>query len=252
MMSTKMQIAIRWLGGTAMLALAALGGGCTHHAQLWANSDSDDPKSYSTASPQHVHVGETVQFRVTIEPDDIDYIVLDFDGELDLPSKVVNGQYAFTKQIPQSWRGRTVTVTARVYRKFGKPDYYEQQGRLVYRAAKYDDADQVLATSSLAIACYQTTVDITIAGQRSRAPNLDQAYLLIYGPDGKVTRVNKSLPGQHGFVVLGPLAMSSNYAVHYEPKWDEVRRSGKTRVVLKSATSGGGSETLGEMWIVTR
>ena len=207
-------------------------GGCAAQVSVWGNSDSLNPKDYTQTSPHYVHVGETAQFRVTVEPDIADYVVLEINGEAHLLNRVATGQYAFSKHFDQALLNKTLRAQAKAYRQQGRRDYVETRGRIVKRSTASDPSDELLGAGSMMIKCYQSKVVIKFTPDGRSAPDWRQGTLELFDETGKAVRVAYGQPGRHGFVVLGPEAFGGEYVVYYEPEFDEVRRSGKTRAVF--------------------
>ena len=239
--------AVAFLG--ALVSLAALAG-CACQVQVWANSDSDSPMDYTRTSPHHVHVGETTQFRITVDPDIASYVLVDFDGKLRLPNKIRPGQYSYSHYFGKGWPNRSAKINVRAYKQVGRRDYVRRGGRLIRRARSRDEPDEMIGASSMTIRCYQAKVIMKVRPPGGVTPNWRKAWLEITGPNGKGRRVRFGQSGRHGFTVLGP-AVGGGYVVFYEPKHGEVRPVGRTKVVLRIPLPGG-KEFRQEAWISSR
>lgn len=236
-----------WLTVAGVWTLA-LGGGCACQVRVWANSDTDDPRDYTVSSPHYIHVGETTQFRVTVEPDIADYVLMDFGGSLATLNRVGPGQYAYSKRFDRAAKEK---VSVKAYRQVGRRDVVERRGRIVRQKRFGDDADQVLGSGNMVVRCYQSKVAIRVPGTGKGEPDWARGRLEILGPGAKVTRVGYGASGKGGFVVLGPTAVGKKYVVYYQPKHDQVRRAGQTQVVF-TFVDGQGKKIVKNAFIDTR
>jgi len=214
----------------AVVLVVSLTGCASSSVQLWANSSVVDPKDYTRSNPQNVHVGETTQFRVVVEPDVASYVMIDFAGESYLLEKGGAGLYAFNRQFTETWRDRSVQIEARAFRQHGQPDYALINGKVARSSKPTDPSDEFLGTSTMTVECYQSTV-IMHVGLASE-PDWTQGVLEIFGPGGKITKIGLASRGRRGFIVAGKSASTGTYVVFYEPAASEIFRTGRTRAVF--------------------
>lgn len=215
----------------SVLALA-MGSGCMSQVRLWSNADSDNPHDYTPRSPQYVHVGEIVQFRVTVEPDDADYVLLRIGKEVRLLNRASPGQYSFSKQFDKSWANRTAKLQVQAFKQIGRRDFVKIRSEVIKRPARVDERDRNLGSASMTVNCYQSKVVIKVKIAGTVEPDWRRATLELFNAKGKPIRVGYGKPGQHGFVVLGPKAFGGEYVIYYEPKYNEVRKTGQTPVLF--------------------
>jgi len=224
--------------------------GCAANVQIWGNSDADSLVDYTARNPHYVHVGETTQFRVTVEPDIASYVTMKFGDKLSILRQARPGQYAFNYHFDQRWLNRSTRLEVRAYKQVGRRDFVRLQGRVLPRRRTGDDPDRLLGTAAMTVRCYQSKMTLKLAIPRQAKPIWEKARLEIFGPRGRVTRVGPGKPGEHGFTVLGIEALSNKHVVLYEPTYDQVRRTGKTKAVLVVPTTGGRTIRQ-ETWIDT-
>lgn len=224
---------------TAAILTVVMTAGCVSEVHIWANSDAGSPDEYSRVSPQRVYIGETMQFRVTVQPDVASYVLLDFEGQQHILSRIREGEYSYSHYFGEDWRRRVAKLDVRAYRQRGRRDYVREGERIVHRLRQGDDPDELVGSASMTLRCYQATVSMRVHLPNGVKPDWEKAWLELTGRDGHVKRVTLGQPGQHGFIVLGPSAFGEDYTVFYEPRHDEVQTTGKTKVVFKMPLSNG-------------
>jgi len=237
-------------GAIGLLLVSLLGGCSATQIQLWANSDSDDSSLYTQRTPHYVHVGETVQFRVPVQPDNASYVVINLEGQEILAQKVNKGDYAFTWTFDEKRRDRRVYLEARAYRQVEHMDYLNESGRLRKLQAGNDPPDVLLGVVRMQVVCYQSQLVIQLSTPGRVEPNWSRAVLDIYGPKDKVSKVGLGQPGADGFVALG-INSAGMFTVMYEPKIGEIRKTGKTKAVLTFPNPSGEGELTKEVWFDT-
>ncbi len=206
--------------------------GCsTCQVQIWANSDSDDPNIGSPRNPHYIHVGETVQFRVYVQPDLAAYVLMDIEGQLVMLPKINPGEYALTKQFDDHWRDHDLYLTAVAYRQVGRSDYLTEGTLLRKINAANDPPDQVLGSGTMKISCYQSKLLIQIKAPATPEPDWSRASLQLYGLNDRLSTIPLGHPGSDGFAALGRDAWGY-YNIFYEPRFDQIRRSGKTKAIF--------------------
>lgn len=217
--------------------IAALAG-CASQVQIWANSDSNDLKEYAQTNPHYVHVGETIRFRVTMAaPGMASYLVVEFDGEVDLVDESAVGEYAFSETFGDEFRGRTVPLKVRAYQQVGKRDYLKRASKVLYTPVAHDGVDKMVGSAVLRIHCYQSKIAMNL--KLGAEPDWEKGTLSIFGPAGKTAQVKLGKMGRHGFAVVGVAAFGGGYVLFYEPRHDEVQRAGITRAVFTLAGPNG-------------
>lgn len=233
------------------VTVVSISGGCACKVSIWANSDSDSTVDYTRSNPHYAHVGETVQFRITVEPDIASYVVMDLGGDVEVLSKVRSGQYALTTTFDDRWRDRSVKLAVRAYKQVGRRDFVKLRGKAIHRPRAGDQADTLLGLARMTVRCYQSRIMFKLSLRGGGEPDWDAARVEVFGSGDKITRVGLGKPGEHGFVVLGVGAFSGKRIVVYEPRHDELRRTGKTKVVFVLPVKGG-QGIREERWIDTR
>jgi hypothetical protein len=224
--------------------------GCSEcRVQVWANSNSDDANVGSSSSPHYVHVGETVQFRVYVQPDAASYVLMDFGGNMYMLPRVSPGEYGLTKKFDDSWRDRTCYITASAYRKLGRSDYMAE-GTIVRKMdIENDPADQFLGSGSMSVVCYQSKVVIRIKAGNPE-PDWSKASLRIFGLNNQVFTIPMGRPTSDGFVALGQDTWGY-YNIFYEPSFNQIHRTGKTRAIFTYPDSNAKNEQTLELWFDT-
>ncbi len=237
--------------GLMLLALLANIVGCACNVQIWGNSDSDDLSSYSRRSPHYIHVGEIVDFKVTVEPDITSYVLVDFCGDIFFAKKVKDGVYSFEKSFDEKWRGRKCNIVVRAFKQNGKRDYRERKGVIKKFVAYMDPPDDVLCQSSMRIYCYQSKIILRVKTSNRKEPDWNYGKLVIFGPEKKVSVIRYGRPGIDGFTAFGPEWSSGAYIVFYEPKADQIHRAGRTKVRFTVPDPGTKKEITVEEYINT-
>lgn len=233
----------------AVAAGLVLAAGCsTCRVEAWGNSDSDDPQVYSPRVVHHVHVGEIAQFRILVQPDVAAYVVMECGGQTYMLEKVEPG-YAFAKRFDERWLDRPCSMEARAYKQIGKPDYLVEGGT-ARKLEGNDPPDQLLGIVRFQVICYQSRIVIPVTTPDGREPDWTKATLEIFGADNRVATLKLARNGSEGFTALGRNAWGE-YPVFYEPKFDLVRRTGKTRAVLTYRDAAGQKELKREIWFDT-
>jgi hypothetical protein len=234
-----------------ILALTALGfAGCaTSKVQIWANSDSNNPKLYTMQLPHYAHIGQTLDFRVTVSPDAASYVVLNFNGQEELLPKVGPGEYGFSRLIDLSCRDMKYPIEIRAYKLVGEADYYTENNQIRKRAAG-DPPDELIGQATSRIDCYQSLITIELNTSNGQEPDWSRGQLEVYGPNNQITKVGLGQPGKYGFTALGR-DVRGLYAIFYEPLYDQICRTGKTRVVFSVPDPGTGNPITREQWIST-
>ncbi len=204
--------------------------GCAAQVHIWANSDSDDAKVFSMRSPHHIHIGELVQFQITVKPDIASYVLMDFGGKLQILAKTAPGQYSFNKSFGEKWRDRRATVVVRAFRTIGKRDYVKVNKFVRKNHLKDDPPDELLGAASMQIVCYQSKVILKFSTVNNKEPDWNTGKLLIYGRGNKVSKIPLGHPGVDGFTALGTELGSNKYIIFYEPRQNQVHKTGTTKV----------------------
>ena len=224
--------------------------GCSvSQVRVWTNSDSDNPKLYTVQSPHYAHIGQKVDFRVTVSPDVADYVVLNFDGREELLTKVGPGEYGFSWTIDLSCRGRTYMIEARAYRSAGRPDYYREGDQVINRV-RDDLPDELVGRGVSRLDCYQSRVTVELKTSNGQEPDWSGGQLEIFGPNGEVRKVGLGRPGYYGFTALGRDARGW-YTIFYEPLYDQICWMSRTRIVFSVPDPGTGNPIVCEQWIST-
>ncbi len=217
--------------------------------QLWVNSDTDDPTIFALRNRHYVHVGETTEFRTTIVPDNTaTYVILDIDGRREMLSKVNPGEYAFRKTFDEKWLDHTCNIEVRAFLQNGRSDYFIEGSQVRQLNNPDDPPDQMLCLTRTQIVCYQSRLMIKL--WTAAEPDWAKGKLEIFSPDNKVTTLSLGRPDIDGFTVLGR-DLSGYYTIFYEPKFNQVRRCGKTKAVFSIPDPKTGSLITREIWIDT-
>lgn len=235
--------------GFLTLVALSLTGCATSQVQIWANSDSNNPKLYTSQIPHYAHIGQTMDFRVTVSPDAAGYVVLNFNGQEELLPKVSPGEYGFSRLIDLSCRGMKYPIEIRAYKVVEQPDYYTEANQIHKRSAG-EAPDQLIGRATSRIDCYQSQITIELNTSNGQEPDWSKGQLEIYGPNDQVTKVGLGQPGKYGFTALGRDARGL-YAIFYEPLYDQICRTGKTRIVFSVPDPGTGNTLTREQWIST-
>jgi hypothetical protein len=236
--------------GLLTLCAIWLGGCSTCQVQIWANSDSNDPRNYTLNNPHYAYAGETVNFHIMTQPDIASYVMLKCDGDYDFLPKVGPGEYAFTKTFDPSWRNQHCDIDIRAYRRVGRSDYYQENGKVLKRHDRDEPIDQEIGFASMRLICYQSTVRIKLSTKDKKEPNWSKGELALYGAEDAVSRVQWGRAGSDGFTAIGCDDWGT-WIVFYEPKWDEVCRAGRTRVVFSVPDPSTNETITKEIWIDT-
>ncbi len=222
-----------------LLALVLLlSSGCATQMQIWANSDSDDTHKFSTRTPHYIHIGETVDFQITVEPDIASYVIMDFCGQRKFLKRIEPGRYSFTYTFGEKWRDRRCNIVVRAYKQNGRRDFGLRKGVLQRVQSSYDESDELLGQASMYLICYQSKVIIKFHTTNNKEPNWQTGRLYIYGPKGKKTLITYGSAGKDGFSGFGPELGSGKYILFYEPKYWQVHRAGQTKVLFKIKDPG--------------
>jgi hypothetical protein len=233
------------------LLLPALLAGCTTcQVQIWANSDSDDPNIGSPRSPHYVHVGETAQFRVYVQPDLAGYVLMDIGGQMMILPRINPGEYALTKKFDENWRDHACYLTARAYRQNGRPDYLVEGAIVRKLNVDNDPPDQLLGTGTMTVSCYQSKIVIRIKAPATPEPDWSKASLQIFGLNNQIATVPFARPGADGFVALGHDTWGY-FNIFYEPNDDQVHRTGKTKALFTYPDPKTNTEQKLEVWFDT-
>jgi hypothetical protein len=234
----------------ALLMGMGLTGCSVCQVQIWANCDSNDTKLYLVQASHYAHIGQTMDFRVTVSPDVAGYVVLDFNGQEEVLPKVGPGEYGFSRQIDISCRGRSYPIEIRAYRAAGQPDYYMDAGHVRKRSSSGDAPDQLVGSARSRLDCYQSQVTIELTTSNGQEPDWSKGQLEVFGDHDKVTKVGLGQPGKSGFTALGR-DVYGLYTVFYEPLVDQIHRTGKTRAVFSIPDPSTGKTITREQWIST-
>ena len=126
--------------------------------QIWANSDSKDPRMYTRKNPHYVHVQEPMDFRILVIPDNADYVLMNIGSQLFMPQKVNAGEYALARLFDSSCRDMDFLIEAKAYRQNANPDYRNENGILRKTSDTIDQPDTLLASTFMHVSCYQSKI----------------------------------------------------------------------------------------------
>ncbi|MFA5865626.1 MAG: hypothetical protein WC975_13185 [Phycisphaerae bacterium] len=232
------------------LICPALLAGCSgSQVQIWANSNSDDPKIYTQQNTHYIHVGEVAQLRIVVQPDIANYVTINLGGQLYMMPKVNPGEYALMKRFDSRWFGVICPVEVQAWRQNGRCDYLIEDNLVRKLATGDDPPDTLLASANTRVCCYQSKVvfDINLPGNKE--PDWSKAVLTIFGPENRISTIYQGRVGLEGFTALGRDA-SGRYTIFYEPNLEQIHKTGKTRMVLTILDSDNKEQTY-EIWLDT-
>jgi len=233
-----------------VLGLFVLGGCSTCQVQLWSNSDSDDPTMDTQRNPHYGHVGETVLFRVPVQPDVASYVVMEFQGQLYMCQKVGAGDYLFSWSFDEKWRDTRVLMEARAYRQAGRPDFIVESNRVRRLETGNDPPDELLGAMRMTVQCYQSRIVARVRTPGGAEPDWSKAFFEIYGPGDKVSRVGIGRPGVDGVVALGKDS-GGTFTVVFDPTVEQIHKMGKTRAVFVYPDPAGQADLRQDVWFDT-
>ena len=233
----------------SVFAAICLAGCAGTNVQIWANSDSNNVKNYTMRNPHYVHVGETVDFHVLVSTMKASYVVLKCDGEYFLLPSVVDRDYTFSKTFDESWRGQTCQMEFRAYKTEGQPDYYESNGRVLKREDEAEPVDLEVGFGVMRVICYQSAIRIRVITRENKEPDWTKGDLMI-SADDQVTHVGLGKVGEDGFSAIGGDGHRT-WIIFYEPKADQLSRSGRSRVTFTVPDPSTQKTIKEEFWIDT-
>jgi len=220
----------------SLMACAAGAGlccGCAGSVRILSSSSGAGPLGEATV--HWVHVGEQVDFKIDA-PQETSYVIMDLCGERMVLRDSGEG-YRFTRLFDDSWRDRSCQVRATAYRQMDGPDIpgRDDSGQLMKDQPKEDRPDEILATAVVQLRCYQSQIRFRV--RPVKGVDLGKAVLKIFGPDNRIWVLRRAQGGQEGFTILGP-EPGGAYVVFYEPRSEQINRSGTTRVVFSAEGDG--------------
>lgn len=212
-----------WLAG----ALCCLSG-CAQSVGITGSSAGSGQRARQ--NPHFVHVGERVDFVID-PPEDCSYVLVDFCGQEILLDQHDGKKFTFDKLFDQSWADKNCLIRARAYKTQGHIDVLgpDSSGKVLKRNRQDDPADLLLGQGYMQLRCYQSQIRLTL--RPSRNVRWERGILKITGQDNRVWLIRQAQFGREGFTVLGPNT-GGNYIVFYEPRANQINRSGKTEVIF--------------------
>ncbi len=208
--------------------------GCSAHVRLWGNSDTNKGDQFGLSTPHYVHVGETVEFLITVEPpNDADYAIIKLNNQIKYLKELVQGEQTFERTYDRYYQDRTEKITVQVYRRRGRRDYASVRGSITRRSPQIDQVDTLLGSASMNVKCYQSKIRLQVVPPSGSTPLWKQAVLEIEDNDGNINKVRYGRQGERGFIVLGPEAIGSAWYVYYEPTIDQIKHAGYTPVTFE-------------------
>jgi len=219
-------------------ALAIAAGGCIS-GSLAANTGAGPGESWSTASRQAAHVGETVELSFVLKKplenksiDAIglaDYCVFSIAGEHH--DVDVNGDGAFLLSCPLTdmVEGDAVRIQAAAYREVGARDYRRIADQWVAAEHEGNEPDQWIASAGLTLEMYQSRLRLPVQ-PHSHPLDWTTGRLVLQRRDGRETIVYAEKPPRRGFQVA-PLP-NGGWEVTYTPGGNDVNPTGTTLAVF--------------------
>jgi hypothetical protein len=225
----------RWLcRGVMLLAVVIWGAGGCRRATLLADSFDASPGTLTARGPQHVHVGEEVEFALRVLWDTSDYVVFEFEPNALEVSEYRQGKvYAKTHRFAADTFGQPASVRATAWRMVGDRDYIFT-GHWRATRAPYDSRDRKVGSAVIELVVYQAVVKFAGLGGPDRLLDWRTARLQLDKSDGSTTDVGwrDSSGSERGFSVVGP-DERGRYDVYYLPLASELNRGGSTHVAFQ-------------------
>lgn len=248
----------RWSGRTVLSAagcLAALSaGGCALSGSSLATNSGPLPHGghWSVAKEQWVHVGETFDVSYAVYSGQADYAVLEIDppGIAKVGLVGDRGRFVFEKLrfVEPTPPERPLVLRAGAYRERGERDVMDFNGQLLRKESPIDVADQKIASATLKLHVYQSSVSMRILPDPA-GYKWETGKLLLYADPERPAEVRVARDYRKGFRVDGPTADGA-FVISYEPAAGQVKRTGTTRVVF-TVLNAAGSEHRQEIWLST-
>jgi hypothetical protein len=124
-----------------------------------------------------------------------------------------------------------IYVNVQAFLQNGRSDYFLDNGKIKYLPTVDDPADVLLGSGNIRIWCYQSKIVVRFRTSNGAEPDWSKGQLQIFGVHDNVTTLKLGQPGVDGFSAIGK-DTGWYYTVFYQPKLEQIRKSGKTKVLF--------------------
>jgi hypothetical protein len=248
----------RWSGRILLSAAGCLAavsaGGCSLSGSSLATNSGPLPHGghWSVAKEQWVHVGETFDVSYAVYSGQADYAVLEIEplGKARVSLVGDRGRFVFEKLrfAEPTPPGLPLVLRASAYRERSERDVMDFNGQLLRKESPIDVADQKIASATLKLHVYQSSVVMQVPPDPA-GYKWETGKLLLYADPERPAEVRVARDYRKGFRVDGPSA-TGTFAITYEPAAEQVKHNGATRVAF-SVLNAAGSEHRQETWLST-
>jgi len=228
---------LRFLRTTGFAFCVATASGCAS-ASLATNTGPTAPdRSWSIASRQHVHVGETVTFDLVLlnawgrfrPPADVaDYAVLQIEKQRYEAEPDAQGHFVFQHRFDRVKPGDKFKVQASIYRQHGARDFVNIRNEWHAIDQVGPQKDKRIAAADVEFVFYQAAFEQKLAAPPDDL-DPDSGVLRLHRRDGSGTAVYIHRDLRPGFTLTGPGA-DGYYRLTYQPKAAELNPTDSTPV----------------------
>ncbi|MCH7814458.1 MAG: hypothetical protein IID40_10615 [Planctomycetes bacterium] len=194
------------------MAVACSMVGCIR-GSLATSTGPNGPEVWSADNRQQAHVGEPVRFsfiligpfqRRPLDPLGLaDYCLVEVGSRRLECEPDPGGRFRFEYVLADAQPGEEIKVTVTAYRQYGQRDIMRVGDQWLRGDSPLDEPDRTVATDSLILEMYQTTVELEL--EPGAAPfDFESGKLELIAPGGTTTPVYIDRPGRPGFRVEGP------------------------------------------------
>ncbi len=231
--------AIVLAGGLSLVLTAS--SGCSYHTSSLKIAGEESSRGGLFGREQWVHVGEPVKVIYDVRSGWADYAILHISpldrSEVALATEPGSFRFRDLRFEQPTPPEKPMRLRAWAYRERGQRDYMDLDGELLSRESPYDVPDSRVASASMKIHVYQTSLSIPIPPDPA-GYNWQTAKLLLYADPARPVEVRPVREYRTGFRIEGPTA-AGGYVMAYEPTAEQVRRTGSTRVVFTVSNTAG-------------